>query len=166
MVSRKNTQKPQGFLDDLSPEQENIMNEVINWIKTENILDMQRMQFNKRDTLRFCRARKFDLGKIKTMVQNYVDWYEEEQIHDLYETWEFPEERAIKQALPHGLHQCDKQGRPIFIRRVGIVDFDAFFRAATSERIVRHITWQNEEYRHFIYPAMSRVMGRHIESNC
>ena len=68
MVSRKNTQKPQGFLDDLSPEQENIMNEVINWIKTENILDMQRMQFNKRDTLRFCRARKFDLGKIKTMV--------------------------------------------------------------------------------------------------
>ena len=32
-----------GYLDDLSPEQENVMNEVINWIQTENILDMQRM---------------------------------------------------------------------------------------------------------------------------
>ena len=99
------------------------------------------------------------------MISNFATWYEEEKIHDLLETWTFPEDRAIKAALPYGLHKYDKLGRPVFIRRVGVVDFDAFFKASTPERVIRHITWQNEEYKYLIYPTMTRIMGKHIESN-
>ena len=68
--------------------------------------------------------------------------------------------------MPLGLHKNDKEGRPIFIRRVGMADLDAFFAAATQERMVLHIAWQNEEFKYLVYPALARIHNKHIESNC
>ena len=81
-------------------------------------------------------------------------------------TWSFPEKAALQAALPHGFHKHDKLGRPVYIRRIGMVDFDAFFAAATSERIIMNIIYQMEMFKYHVFPAMSRIFNTHIESNC
>ena len=100
------------------------------------------------------------------MLTQFAEWRQTEQVDTLYETWSLPELPAVKAALPNGIHKNTREGRPIFIRRVGVCDFDAFFAASTEERIVRQVTWQQEAYKYHIYPSMSRIYGRHIETNC
>ena len=154
-----------GFLDDMSPEQEAFLNETKQWISDGNVLDMEALMFDDHDILRFCRARKFERDKVRLMLQNFAVWHRDQNIGTLLETWEFPEMPALKRALPHGLHKVDNEGRPIFIRRVGMIDFEAFFAWAPAERMVRQITYQCEEYKYLIYPALSKIYNRHIESN-
>ena len=81
---------------------------ILDWVRNENILDLEKMHFNETDILRFCRARKFDEAKVKTMIRNFAEWYENENIENLLYTWEFPEKAALQAALPHGFHKHDK----------------------------------------------------------
>ena len=46
-----------------------------------------------------------------------------------------------------------------------MADLDALFAAATNERMLQHIAWQNEQFRYLCYPALSRIHGKHVESN-
>ena len=50
------------------------MNLIAEWVRQNNILDMEALQFDNTDILRFCRARKFNEAKIKTMIQNFAEW--------------------------------------------------------------------------------------------
>ena len=56
-----------GFIGDLSPQQEDMMNLIENWLRSEQIIDMEALLFDQTDILRFCRARKFDEAKVKLM---------------------------------------------------------------------------------------------------
>jgi hypothetical protein len=40
------------------------MHEVTTWVRDTGVLDMEAMQFDEYDILRFCRARKFDVMKV------------------------------------------------------------------------------------------------------
>ena len=84
----------------------------------------------------------------------------------LYETWSFPELPAVKAALPHGMHKNTKNGYPIYIRRVGVCDFDAFFASATHERLTQYLIYRQELYKYLVYPSMSQIFGHHIGTNC
>ena len=130
-------QKFTGYMGDLSPEQEQAMQEIESWVRNENILNMEMLRFDSHDILRFCRARKFDVVKVKLMLSEFAQWRKDENIDTLYETWDFPEMPAVQKALPNGVHKVCMIGRPIFIRRVGMVDFDAFFAASEPDRMVR-----------------------------
>lgn len=80
------------------------MNNVKSWVQTNEILDMEYLQFDETDILRFCRARDFDENKAREMLKNFAEWRKKEQIDTLFETWDFPELEGIKEANPHGLH--------------------------------------------------------------
>ena len=43
------------------------MNLIENWLRSEQIIDMEALLFDQTDILRFCRARKFDEAKVKLM---------------------------------------------------------------------------------------------------
>ena len=100
------------------------------------------------------------------MITNFAEWYEKEQVKDLYETWDYPELPNMLAAFPHGLHQYDKKGQPIIVRRLGQTDFDALFASTSIERLMRHITWQNEELKYLVCAALSKKFNKAIESNC
>ena len=127
---------------------------------------MDLIKYDRHDILRYCRARKFDIPNIKIMIQGMAEWRAENNIDTILDWWEFPELKALSRALPLGVHKNDKLGRPIFIRRVGMADLDAFFASAPQERMVLHIAWQNEEFKYRVYPALARIHNRHVESNC
>ena len=44
------------------------------------------------------------------MLSNFAQWRVDNGVDSLYETWQFPEEKALKAALPHGVHKTDKEG--------------------------------------------------------
>lgn len=48
------------------------MEQVYEYLKTLPVPNMSR--FNPHYILRFCWAWKFELGKIKEMIRNHVDW--------------------------------------------------------------------------------------------
>ena len=63
------------------------MQEVTAWVRETGVLDMEAIRFDEYDILRFCRARKFEVGKIRTMLENFAEWRTAENIDTLYETW-------------------------------------------------------------------------------
>jgi len=44
------------------------MEEITSWVRDTGVLDMEALQFDQYDILRYCRARKFDVAKIKIMI--------------------------------------------------------------------------------------------------
>ena len=53
------------------------MHLICRWVRQTGILNMNAMKFDERDILRFCRARKFDEDKIKSMIEDFAEWREE-----------------------------------------------------------------------------------------
>lgn len=49
-------------------------------------------QFSDYDLLRFCKSQKFDLLKTKVMFQNFIGWRKENNVDDILNTFNFPEE--------------------------------------------------------------------------
>ena len=95
----KKSKKHEGTIDDMSDEQQRVLDEILAWIRSENILDLDAILFDERDILRFCRARSFDVPKVRAMIQGFADWRRAEDIDTILETWEFPEEVHLKGAM-------------------------------------------------------------------
>ena len=55
------------------------------WIITEEIEDPETLNFEDHDYLRFCRARNFDLAKVKIMLTNYIQWRRDNNVDDIIE---------------------------------------------------------------------------------
>ena len=101
---------------------------------------MEAMHFDDYDLLRFCRARKFDLALMQIMWQNFINWRKEQKVEDIVETYKYDEYDKVIEVYPHGYHNIDKLGRPVYIERFGIMDIDKLWTVTTRERIVRHYT--------------------------
>jgi len=101
---------------------------------------MKAMHFDEYDLLRFCRARKFDLPAMQIMWQNFINWRKEQGVEDIIETYKFDEYDKVIEVYPHGYHNIDKLGRPIYIERFGLMDIEKLWTVTTRERIVRHYT--------------------------
>lgn len=55
-----------GTIENLTDEQRNVKNEIQKWLKEEK--NITNSKWNDWRTLRFCRARKFNVPKIKAMI--------------------------------------------------------------------------------------------------
>lgn len=90
------------------------------------------------DMLRFCRARKFVLKDIQAMFTEFMRWRKEENIDDVIDDFDFPEREQVRDNYPHGYHYTDKQGRPIYIERIGQLNVKNVFTVSTEERMIKH----------------------------
>jgi len=74
-------QKHSGYMGDLSEEQEQVLSVIQKFAKA--------IQFDKVgnkddfDLLRFCRARKFVVADIKTMMQDHVQWRKDNDVDNI-----------------------------------------------------------------------------------
>lgn len=74
-VSKEPVEEPKsGFVGDLSNSQEKCLNELKEWIVEEKIVDLEVLNFDDHDYLRFCRARNFAIDNVKEMFQTYVTY--------------------------------------------------------------------------------------------
>ena len=63
-----------GFVGDLSASQGECLDQLKAWVVEDQIVDLELLNFDDHDYLRFCRARNFVIADVKTMLANYVKW--------------------------------------------------------------------------------------------
>ncbi|URE31053.1 CRAL/TRIO, N-terminal domain [Musa troglodytarum] len=114
--------------------------------------------------LRFLRMRDFDLAKASTMFVNMLKWREDNKVDVIAREFEFEEYDAVQRCYPRGYHGVDNVGRPLYIERIGSIDFDTLLTVTTVDRFVKHHIVEQEKTLNLRYPACSLAAKRHIAS--
>jgi hypothetical protein len=67
---------------------------------------------------RFLSAHNFTVAPALQMFTQFLHWRVEERVEDLF-NWPFTELIEFRRVYQHGFHGTDREGRPIYIERVG-----------------------------------------------
>ncbi|KAG4069858.1 hypothetical protein HA402_009565 [Bradysia odoriphaga] len=126
-------------LGELEPLQESKLLELREIFKEANqtkIPDYQTM-------LRFLRARDFSVEKASQMLQESLNWREENCVDQILSEYKKPS--VVVKHFPGGWHQCDKDGRPIFILRLGHMDVKGLLKSIGEEGLLKLTLYICEE---------------------
>jgi len=116
--------------------------------------------------LRFLRARKFDVQKSKEMLLAAEQWRKDFGVDDIVKNFDFKEKLEVDKYYPQYYHRMDKDGRPVYIERLGKLDIKALYAATTMERQLQRLVFEYEKFLTERLPACSKAAGHPVETSC
>lgn len=127
------------YLGDLTPLQESCLIRLRQWL-----LETHKGKIPKdQHVLRFLRARDFNMDKAREFLCQSLTWRKQHQVDFLLDTWERPQ--LLQDYYTGGWHHHDREGRPLYILRLGQMDTKGLVRALGEEGLLRQVLSINEE---------------------
>lgn len=116
--------------------------------------------------LRFLRARKFDVAKAKEMLIAAENWRKSFGVDELVRSFDFKEKEQVDKYYPQYYHRMDKEGRPIYIEQLGLLDIKALYATTTPDRLLQRLVFEYERFLDERLPACSAAVGHPVETSC